>query len=122
MEIKKCAKEGNKEACTILAKQLIVLRKQKTRTFAANSKIKSVGFQNQNMGANILLSDAMGTTAKTMGNINKIMKPEAIAGDMRAFQQANMKMEMTDEMSKFVAFYTITFQQLKKKTNFFISI
>lgn len=99
LEIKKAAKEGNKEACTLLAKQLVNLRKQKTRTFAANSKISSVGFQNKTMGANIALGDAMATTSKTMGEMNKIMKPEKIAGDMRAFQQANMKMEMTDEMS-----------------------
>lgn len=100
MEIKKAAKEGNKEACTLLAKQLIQVRKQKNRTFAANSKITSVGFQNKSMGANIALSNAMGTTSKTMGEMNKIMKPEQIAGDMRAFQQANMKMEMTDDMSE----------------------
>lgn len=39
MEIKKLAKEGNKEGCMILAKQLIQMRKQKNRTFAANSKV-----------------------------------------------------------------------------------
>lgn len=100
MEIKKSAKEGNKDACTLLAKQLVQLRKQKNRTFAANSKISSVGFQNKNIGANIALTGAMATTTKTMVNMNKVMKPESIAGDMRAFQQANMKMEMTDEMSK----------------------
>lgn len=99
MEIKKAAKEGNKDACTVLAKQLLQLRKQKNRTYAANSKITSVGFQNKAMGANIALSNAMGTTSKTMGEMNKIMRPDKIAGDMRAFQQANMKMEMTDEMS-----------------------
>lgn len=33
------------------------------------------------------------------GEMNKIMRPEKIGADMRAFQQANMKMEMTDEMS-----------------------
>lgn len=100
MEIKKAAKEGNKEACTLLAKQLLQVRKQKNRTYAANSKITSVGFQNKTIGANVALSNAMGTTSKTMGEMNKIMRPEQIAGDMRAFQQANMKMEMTDEMSK----------------------
>lgn len=52
------------------------------------------------MGANIALTDAMSTTTKTMGDMNKIMNPAGIASDMRAFQQANMKMEMTDEMSK----------------------
>ncbi len=33
LEIKKAAKEGNKQACTVLAKQLIQLRKQKTRSY-----------------------------------------------------------------------------------------
>lgn len=50
------------------------------------------------MGANIALAGAMKTTTKTMADMNKIMRPEAIAGDMKAFQMANMKMEMTDEM------------------------
>jgi charged multivesicular body protein 2B len=36
MEIKKAAKAGNKQACTVLAKQLIQLRKQKTRTYQVN--------------------------------------------------------------------------------------
>jgi len=66
-----------------------------------NLQISSVGFQNKSMGANIALTGAMSTTTKTMANMNKIMKPEALAGDMRAFQQANMKMDMTDEMSMF---------------------
>lgn len=82
-----------------MAKQLIQLRKQKNRTYAANSKITSVGFQNKAMGANVAITGAMATTSKTMGEMNKIMRPDKIAGDMRAFQQANMKMEMTDEMS-----------------------
>lgn len=53
------------------------------------------------MGANIAISGAMATTSKTMGEMNKVMRPEKIGADMRAFQQANMKMEMTDEMSMF---------------------
>lgn len=39
MEIKKMANAGNNEACKILAKQLVQLRKQKTRVFSANSKV-----------------------------------------------------------------------------------
>ena len=38
-EIKKMAAAGNKEGCALLAKQLILLRKQKTRTFTATSKV-----------------------------------------------------------------------------------
>ncbi|XP_005180868.1 charged multivesicular body protein 2b-B [Musca domestica] len=97
-EIKKNAAQGNKDACRILAKQLVEIRKQKARTYAANSKITSIGYQNKNMGTNVALTEAMSTTAQTMSNMNKIMKPEAIAANVRNFQQANMKMEMTDEM------------------------
>lgn len=39
MEIKRMAKEGNNDGCKILAKQLVQLRKQKTRMYAANSKV-----------------------------------------------------------------------------------
>lgn len=58
--------------------------------------------QNKAMGANIAIAGAMGTTAKTMGEMNKLMKPEKIAADMGAFQRENAKMDMTDEMSKFI--------------------
>lgn len=34
LEIKKMAKDGNKQACAVLAKQLVQLRKQKTRSIA----------------------------------------------------------------------------------------
>ena len=52
------------------------------------------------MGANIAIAGAMGTTAKTMDSMNKVMNPQQIAKDMEAFRQANAKMDMTDEMSK----------------------
>lgn len=41
MEIRKAAKEGNKEVCTLLAKQLVQMRKAKTRTYAAKGKVSS---------------------------------------------------------------------------------
>lgn len=45
MQIKKAAKEGNKQVCTILAKQLVQIRKQKTRTYAAGSQVGAIGAQ-----------------------------------------------------------------------------
>ena len=42
LEIKKMAKEGNKQACVILAKQLVQLRKQETRNITASSRISGI--------------------------------------------------------------------------------
>nr|CAI5845909.1 unnamed protein product [Callosobruchus analis] len=98
LEIKKLAKEGNTEGCRLLAKQLVQLRKQKQRSYAASSKVTGIGYQNKAMGANMKLADAMGTAGKTMADMNRIMKPEQIAATVNAFSRENMKMEMTDEM------------------------
>ena len=43
---------GNKEACKILAKQLIQVRKQKTRTYQASAQISSIGSKQKIMHAN----------------------------------------------------------------------
>lgn len=64
MEIKKMAKSGNKEACKILAKQLVQLRKQKTRTYAVSSKVTSMSTQTKLMHSQMKMAGAMGTTAK----------------------------------------------------------
>ncbi|KAF4520204.1 hypothetical protein B566_EDAN003917 [Ephemera danica] len=97
-EIKKAAKEGNKEACTVLAKQLVLLRKQKQRSLHAKGTIQSIGMQSKAMATNMKLADAMGETTKTMTNIGKIMKPEKIAHDVKEFEKAAMRMGMTEEI------------------------
>lgn len=97
-EIRKNAASGNNDVAKILAKNLVQIRKQKARTYSANSKITSINLQNKAMGSNIALTNAMQTTTKTMANMNKVMRPDQIAGTVREFSQANMKMEMTDEM------------------------
>ncbi|XP_050298979.1 charged multivesicular body protein 2b-B [Anthonomus grandis grandis] len=97
-EIKKLAQQGNNEGCRILAKQLVQLRKQKTRSYAASSKVTGIQFQNKAMGANVKLAESMGVAGKTMANMNKIMNPEQVSATVNAFSRENMKMEMTDEM------------------------
>lgn len=99
MEIKKLAKQGDTDGCKMLAKQLVQLRKQKQRTFAATSKIRGIGHQNKAMGANIKLADAMKIAGDTMSDMNKAMRPEQIAANLNNFTKESMKMDMTDEMS-----------------------
>ncbi|XP_016052039.1 PREDICTED: charged multivesicular body protein 2b [Miniopterus natalensis] len=98
LEIKKMAKIGNKEACRVLAKQLVQLRKQKTRTFAVSSKVTSMSTQTKVMNSQMKMAGAMSTTAKTMQAVNKKVDPQKTLQTMQNFQKENMKMEMTEEM------------------------
>uniref|UniRef100_A0AAQ4Q7C3 Charged multivesicular body protein 2B n=1 Tax=Gasterosteus aculeatus aculeatus TaxID=481459 RepID=A0AAQ4Q7C3_GASAC len=88
-EIKKMAKSGNREACKILAKQLVQLRKQKNRTYAVSSKV---------MNSQMKMAGAMSTSAKTMQAVNKKMDPQKTLKTMQDFQKENMKMGMTEDM------------------------
>ncbi|CAH2269289.1 jg15065 [Pararge aegeria aegeria] len=76
----------------------ILLENIKLKLEIEKLRISSVQIQNKAMGANIAIAGAMGATAKTMGSMNKIMNPQQIAKDMEAFKQANLKMDMTDDM------------------------
>uniref|UniRef100_A0A8C5BCM5 Charged multivesicular body protein 2Ba n=1 Tax=Gadus morhua TaxID=8049 RepID=A0A8C5BCM5_GADMO len=97
-EIKKMAKSGNREACKILAKQLVQLRKQKNRTYAVSSKVTSMSTQAKVMNSQMKMAGAMATTAKTMQAVNKKMDPQKTLKTMQDFQKENMKMGMTEEM------------------------
>ncbi|XP_061698343.1 charged multivesicular body protein 2Ba [Syngnathoides biaculeatus] len=97
-EIKKMAKSGNREACKILAKQMVQLRKQKNRTYAVSSKVTSMSTQTKLMNSQMKMAGAMSSTAKTMQAINKKMDPQKTMKTMQAFQKENMKMGMTEDM------------------------
>lgn len=97
-EIKKMAKSGNREACKILAKQLVQLRKQKNRTYAVSSKVSSMQTRTKLVNSQMKMADAMSASAKTMQAVNKKMDPEKTLKTMQDFQKENMKMGMTEEM------------------------
>ncbi len=108
LEIKKAAKADNKAAVTVLAKQLVQLRKQKQRTYVASSQITAVGYQAKAMGANVRMAEAMKDTTKTMGAMNKAVDPVKVAKTMNEFSMANDKMAMTEETSKYIKYYRVS--------------
>ena len=53
------------------------------------------------MHSNMKMAGAMSTTTKTMTAMNKAMDPQKTAKMMQDFQKETMKMEMSEEMSKY---------------------
>jgi len=98
MQIKKAAKEGNKQLCSVLAKQLVQLRKSKTRTVTVGANIGAIGSQNKIIQANNKMAEAMGQTSKTMSKMNAQIKPQQIMKTMQDFEKENAIMSMKDEM------------------------
>ena len=101
LEIKNAAKAGNTEAAKILAKQLHQMRKAKTRTYAAKSKVQTIGTSAKLMQANAKMGEVLGSTTKAMGEMNKLVNPAQMNKTMQEFAKQSMQMGMTDEMSNF---------------------
>lgn len=97
-QIKQLAKQGQTQACKALAKQLINVRNQKTKTIAANSRIGSVGGQVKAMGANIAVAGAVAQSSQAMKTVNALMPAEKMSTTLKNFEQEMMKMDMKDEM------------------------
>lgn len=99
LDIKKMAKDGkNSEGVKILAKQLLALRKQKTRSMQANSQITGIRMQGKTMTSNVKMSEAMASTTQAMHNMNEHLSPQQVGQIMQEFSKESAKMDMSEEM------------------------
>ncbi|KAH9259147.1 hypothetical protein BASA81_002767 [Batrachochytrium salamandrivorans] len=83
---------------TILAKQVIQIRKEKEKLAGAQSKLGSLKTTATTMKANHTLGQVMGTTAKTMGTMNKAMNAQKMQGNLKDFERTMMQQGVNEEM------------------------
>jgi len=114
-QIKSLAKSGQKDACTLLAKQLVQLRNQKTKNINVGAQItsmasrgrsvyterprptpESVTFRQMNSANN--MAKAMGTTAQTMKAIDQQMPIHQFNATVCEFTQEQDKLDMRSEI------------------------
>ncbi|KAH7728696.1 Protein C01A2.4 [Aphelenchoides avenae] len=98
LEIKKLAKAGQKEACAVLAKQLVQLRKAKAKNMGMAANVTSVGAKTRAMSSMNTMANAMGSSTQAMKAVDKAMPMEKFAQTMREFDQANTRMDMRSEI------------------------
>ncbi|VDD96341.1 unnamed protein product [Enterobius vermicularis] len=97
-EIKKLAKAGQREACTVLAKKLVQLRKQKAKSVGVSAQLSALQAQNRNMYSVGQMSEAVGKTTDTMKVMEKQLPPEKINKTLREFTAAQERLGVTDEI------------------------
>ncbi|CAL2048165.1 unnamed protein product [Caenorhabditis brenneri] len=98
LEIKKLAAKGHNDAARQLAKQLVQLKNHKTKSIGTSARVSGVQTQNAHMNGIAKMDSAMGTTVKTMKEMNRQMPLEKVAANMREFQMQQEKMGLTEQM------------------------
>nr|CUU97565.1 hypothetical transcript [Hymenolepis microstoma] len=96
-EIKRLAAQGNKEACTILAKQLVKNRQQIARTYEIGAKMNGIANQQTLMKSNMKVANAAKASAGIMSTMNKQMDSSKTMEVMKNFSKQNMRVTMAEE-------------------------
>lgn len=97
-QIKRAAEKGDKVQAQALAKQLVRVRQQRTKSYAASSKLADIGAHASTAQANMKLTTAMAGATQATKAVNKQMDPAKVQRTMMEFEQQNQQMEMTAEM------------------------
>jgi charged multivesicular body protein 2B len=102
MELKQRAKTvggGTKDsALNALAKQLVQVRKQREKLFAAKAHIGAVGMHATSMASQVAAASALGSVTEAMGVANSAMDVKATMKIMQEFSMENERMEVKQEM------------------------
>ena len=102
MELKQRAKAvsgGTKDtALNALAKQLVQVRKQREKLFAAKAHIGAVGMHATSMASQVAAASALGSVTEAMGVANQAMDVKATMKIMQEFSMENERLTVKQEM------------------------
>jgi division protein CdvB (Snf7/Vps24/ESCRT-III family) len=102
MELKQRAKtvggSTKDSALNALAKQLVQVRKQREKLFAAKAHIGAVGMHATSMASQVAAASALGSVTEAMGVANSAMDVKATMKIMQEFSRENERMEVKQEM------------------------
>ncbi|KAK3095637.1 hypothetical protein FSP39_017001 [Pinctada imbricata] len=97
-QIKDSAKKGEKEACKILAKEVIRSRKAVNRLYASKAHMNSVQMSMKNQLATLRIAGALEKSTEVMNSMQALIKIPEIQSTMREMSKEMMKAGILEEM------------------------
>jgi len=98
VSLKKSAKDGDKEACTILAKEIIHSQKAIARIHVSIAQLKSVEYTVKNQAAMVKVSGAFEKSTQVMQAMQRLVKVSEVRENMMVLSKEMTKMGIMEEM------------------------
>lgn len=95
---KESAKKGEKEACVILAKELVQSKKATSKLYAAKAELNSVQMSMKHQLATLRLAGALEKSAEVMKSMHTLIKIPEIQSTMMEMSKEMMKAGIIEEM------------------------
>lgn len=96
--MKQAAAKGDKDTCTILAKEIVRSRKATNRIYITKAQLNSVQLQMKNQLATLRVAGALSKSTEVMQAMQNLVRLPEIAGVMREMSKEMMKAGIIEEM------------------------
>jgi len=98
LSLKKAAKSGEREACTILAKEIINSKKAVNRIHTSVAQLKSVEYQIQNQMAMVKVAGAFEKSTQVMQAMQQLVKVTEVRDNMMNLSKEMTRMGIMEEL------------------------
>lgn len=96
--LKQAATKGDKDTCTILAKEIVRSRKATNRIYTTKAHLNSVQMQMKNQLATLRVAGALSKSAEVMQSMQNLVRVMEISGVMQEMSKEMMKAGIIEEM------------------------
>ncbi|KAK7023779.1 Snf7-domain-containing protein [Favolaschia claudopus] len=97
-DIKKSAKDGQLNACKVMAKDLVRTRRYVQKFYQMRTQLQAVGLRIQTLRSNQQMADAMRGATRAMALMNRGLNLPGIQRIMSEFEKESATMDMKEEM------------------------
>jgi len=97
-DIKKSAKDGQLNACKVMAKDLVRTRRYVQKFYQMRTQLQAVGLRIQTLRSNQQMAEAMRGATRAMAAMNKGMNLPAISKVLMDFERESDMMDMKEGM------------------------
>jgi len=97
-DIKKSAKDGQLNACKVMAKDLVRTRRYVQKFYQMRTQLQAVGLRIQTLRSNQQMAEAMRGATRAMASMNKGMNLPAISKILTDFERESDMMDMKEGM------------------------
>lgn len=96
--LKQAASKGDKETCTILAKEIVQSRKATNRIYLTKAHLNSVQLQMKNQLATLRVAGSLAKSTEVMSAMQNLIRVTEIGGVMREMSKEMTKAGIIEEM------------------------
>lgn len=96
--LKQAASKGDRDTCTILAKEIVQSRKAVNRIFTTKAHLNSVQLQMKNQLATLRVAGALAKSTEVMSAMQNLVRVMEISGVMQEMAKEMMKAGIIEEM------------------------